>query len=1318
MHIDGQTRTSNLMTISYQDSFVFEVNERIAPFEVYKRLGVGAVGEIFLARKPDTEETLAIKSLKEDTTDHLLVQRFRLEYDLLKRLDHPTIARVFDYYDASRHFFTLEYVEGSTFKEEFDIKNIGESVRPDRLEHLVHITLQILSGLNYLHQNKVIHRDLKPENVMVTPDGQVKLLDFGVARFQESKLALTQHQEVIGTLEYMAPEMLTGKNYDHRIDIYSLGVMLYRVLTGKRLYEVYSFVDLFREKTTQESPKVAESLISEMPWLVESTNRMIMRDPLKRFRSAAEIISFFNLQVTTPRYETPSVRVGASPLLTIRNAPLLGRDEAFEEIGKWVVSRSSQPALVHGITGCGKSRFADSISRLCLEENFGAVVIQGEVLAQEEGNVLSAVVSLIGKDRTRDVGPGTHSSATLSPVEVTQLLAQRWHAPGVIIIDDIHQLRTDQHMELLDFFSSGQTRPGESDFLWLLMMNDDAESSTRIGGSLFADLLPHRVNVTIDPLSRSQVGDLVAYLMEGHEVEESLVDELAELSSGLPYSIANLLAVLLERELLVYRNGRWIFQRENESESVQFNITNVLIKQFELLSPGARDLLGLLACFGFQAGLEVLLKASQVVENDFDTFLNELILQDFVSLRQDLVVFSSARLQRYAYESLKNERRVELHRNALTSLVEHSQTHRDVRYLFAIVRHASVAQETAHVFKYSKEIALFFFEKDMYEESQQYLGNAIAFYEGPPRLSLFEAYLWKGEAELCLYRLQEASVDFRAALDVLEHVEVPPGEDVEVYRAMLKRLALHKLALIEVRKRRFANAQGYWKELETLMHGLRVPGSRRRDADHLVIDDKSWDDPQPSHIRCRESHQYARLVFDTLLDWDQHGDIVGRMAKRWKWDAQERTLTFELERGLKYHNGALVRADDVGFAIDQIKQQNYYNPLLTARAHRIASWRVVDSNSVEVTYADRLPPSYSFWCDLLVVPSYVYSHQVDPIDVPALNLLNGSGPFEVKALEGPVKRMVRRKRQESGLNRLDLINGENMQSSGRMSNGELDIAFMSLKKWHGLTPLVQVRDGVIRDFYVSNRVFRLCFKLSGDGPFDVVFRRTFYQCQLLEYWTSSLLRNEFTAVNGVPMESQSKTSAPSIVKQAGENLSALMHERGYTMVNELWMKDGEPFTIQILVPEIEQMRKCFEAMIQHWSRLGFKIKVAWKPMSIYHKYLEHPKVSAWIDVYYPEPDYGDLIDELHSTSASNIVRFQSQTMDELLEQLGRTPRQTRKQVILKINELFATQLPWLPLFQPKTYYAFNASLGGLVPSMKGIFSPPGGVDYVTTFESV
>ncbi len=1305
------------MTISYQDSFVYEVNERIAPFEVYKRLGVGAVGEIFVARKPDSEETIAIKSLKEDTVDHLLIQRFRLEFDLLKRLEHTTVTKVFDFYDATRPFFTLEFVEGNTFKDEFNIRNIGEAIDLDRIDHLFNVTLQILEGLNYLHQHKVIHRDLKPENVMVMPDGQVKLLDFGVARFQESKLALTQHQEVIGTLEYMAPEMLTGKNYDHRIDIYSLGVMLYRALTGRRMFEVYSFVDLFREKTSRESPSMAVMDGTSVPWLVEAANRMIMRDPLNRYRSAAEVLGFFDRQLTAPKFEPQPVKVGASPLLTIRNATMLGRDDAYSTIAKWISSRSSQPALVRGTTGTGKSRFADAVARMCLEENYGAVVIHGELLAQEEGNVFRSIVNLIGKDRSHEFSQGTLSSETLTPVQVIKLLSQRWRAPGVIIIDDIQHLSSTQLSELVDFFSSARTKPGECDFIWMLLLNDDAESSMNIGGSSFVDLLPHRVSVTMNPLEEDEVASLCTYLMEGNEVETSLVAELAELSSGLPYSVANLLAVLLERDLLVFRSGKWVFRREDESSTIQVNLTQVLIRQFQLLPPGARDLLALLACFGYQSSMHVLLQASGLKDNEFDTYLNELILQDFVSLRQEIVVFSSSRLQRHAYESLSDETRTELHRQALAALVAVVKNDRDIRFLFSVIRHASVAQDTAHVFKYSKELALFFFEKDMYDEAQQYLGNAIAYYQGPPRLTLFEAYFWKGEAELCLYRLQEAGVDFRSAMDVLDLVEVPNNEDPELYRTMLRRLVSHKLALIEVRKRRYANAKSVWHEIEGMMREVNYISHRRRSNDELAINDTNWiASTQPSKVCDPESHQYARLVFHTLIEWDAHGDFVGRLARRWTWDAENRSLTFILEKGMKYHNGALVRADDVAFALDQIKNQSYFNTLLTLPARRISSWKVVDSSTITVTYHDELPANMTFWCDLMIVPSYVYHHQIESKSVDPSQAMVGSGDFKVTRLEEKLKRLERVKKASIGINRLDLVASDH-DPVGDLVRGSVDVAFMPLKRWHQLTPLAQVRDSIVRDFYVSNKVYRLCFDESRQPLFDREFKRAFYRCQLLEYWTSSLLRNEFTAVHGLPLVSQSKTSAPTTIRQANVELVALLERRGYRKEHELWVKGGEPFSIQIIIPDDRSMRKCFEAMVQHWSRLGFKLKVAWKPLDDFTKLIAHPKVNAWIDVYCPEPNYDGLTDQIHSKSEANVIGYSSEMMDELLNQLDRTAPQTRKQVILKINELFASELPWLPLFQPKTFYAYAASLGGLMPSLKGILSPPGGVNYVSQIGS-
>jgi len=204
--------------------------ERIGKYEIHSVLGKGAMGVVYKGFDAALDRVVAIKTVRRDLIDPdvaaQILSRFQTEARAAGRLQHPNIVTVYEFgEDGSTAFIAMEYVEGTGLREYLNRKaNLG-------LAQIVSVMSQLLLALNFAHERKVVHRDIKPANLILTPEGALKIADFGIARIDTSKL--TSAGMVIGTPSYMSPEQCQGLVVDHRSDLFSAGVVLYALLVGE-----------------------------------------------------------------------------------------------------------------------------------------------------------------------------------------------------------------------------------------------------------------------------------------------------------------------------------------------------------------------------------------------------------------------------------------------------------------------------------------------------------------------------------------------------------------------------------------------------------------------------------------------------------------------------------------------------------------------------------------------------------------------------------------------------------------------------------------------------------------------------------------------------------------------------------------------------------------------------------------------------------------------------------------------------------------------------------------------------------------------------
>lgn len=254
-------------------------------YDILAEAGRGAMGQVYKARDRETGETVALKVLKaEISSDPAMVERFKNELLFTRRITHKNVGRLYEFNRVDGIAYTsMEFVEGESLRSV--LKRFGSIT----LRKGADIALQICSGLKEAHAQGIVHRDLKPENVMIDTKGNVKILDFGIARSMET-LTLTTGA-LIGTPAYMAPEQAAGKSVDHRADIYALGLMLYEMFTGMQAFRGDNAISVALKQMNEapRAPREIEPSIS--PAIERAILRCLEKDPDNRFQSVAGLES-------------------------------------------------------------------------------------------------------------------------------------------------------------------------------------------------------------------------------------------------------------------------------------------------------------------------------------------------------------------------------------------------------------------------------------------------------------------------------------------------------------------------------------------------------------------------------------------------------------------------------------------------------------------------------------------------------------------------------------------------------------------------------------------------------------------------------------------------------------------------------------------------------------------------------------------------------------------------------------------------------------------------------------------------------------------
>ena len=287
-------------------------------YEILELVGFGGMAVVFKAYDLLENRHVAVKILKDEYLhNEEFRRRFRNESKAIAMLSHPNIVRVFDVnFSDTVQYIVMEYIDGITLKE-----YIGQQGAV-KWKETIHFTVQILRALQHAHDNGIVHRDIKPQNVMLLQDGTIKVMDFGIARFAREN-GRTVADKAIGSVHYISPEQARGEQTDERTDIYSVGVIMYELLTGQVPFDGDTPVSI-AIKQMQQEPALPTSINPGVPvGLEEITLRAMQKEPELRYQSASEMLKdidefkqnpdvvfeykYFNEDGTTKYFDRPNV---------------------------------------------------------------------------------------------------------------------------------------------------------------------------------------------------------------------------------------------------------------------------------------------------------------------------------------------------------------------------------------------------------------------------------------------------------------------------------------------------------------------------------------------------------------------------------------------------------------------------------------------------------------------------------------------------------------------------------------------------------------------------------------------------------------------------------------------------------------------------------------------------------------------------------------------------------------------------------------------------------------------------------------------------
>ncbi len=652
-----------LTTCSSMVAFMFKTGTILDKrYQIQTHLGTGGMGEVYRVLDLVQGQACALKILNTMVDQKAVHRRFHREFQVLNRFQHPRLVRTYTWgFAEERPYFTMEYLPGKTLEKIIaDRTRLGQF----RASHFFDLIQQIVEGLAYIHAQGAVHRDLKPSNIMVleTEEGiEATILDLGLAKLRHlHSISITQTGATIGTAEYMSPEQGKGLWVDHRSDLYSLGVILYEMLTGASPFSGQNPVSVILKHIRESPPPIGEAHVEVPEQTQQIVLKLLAKEPVDRFQSAEELVQALS-GVASSRFALPEDKQRDVHRKVMR-PQFVGRESEMKTLRAMlqdVQAGEQRVVLISGEAGVGKSRVVEELLGDALIHDFLCLKGAGR---EEGGQIYGALIDAFQRVKTTDFVGGETDKFSVMERWLQLLKRLRQKQPVTLCLENIQWL-DELSLEFLQYVLR-DPEPCPL-LLCLTCQGSNLESlPEEIESFIHSDEFAGATHIPLKNLPREEVGYLAASMLGERSIPSDALQTLFGETGGQPLFVVEAVRTLVHVDVVrqnVYGDWQW---GEFPETLLSDDISEVLYRRIAALPAVQRQVMEYACVFLNDFSFELLAAIWLGDELELLGVLEDLIAEGLLITYGDeeRYRFSQGLYRRAIYDRMQDVRRRLLHR--------------------------------------------------------------------------------------------------------------------------------------------------------------------------------------------------------------------------------------------------------------------------------------------------------------------------------------------------------------------------------------------------------------------------------------------------------------------------------------------------------------------------------------------------------------------------------------------------------------------------------------------------------------------------------